>query len=397
MKKDKTFFTFLPSKSLWSSLDPLSRIFIMKFFSELRTASFFSLFLFITLGVNAQTTSPTPPIQEEDKVVKVESRLVVVPVSVTTAAGDPVPGLKATDFSIAEENRPQVIDSLGTADNVPLEIAILFDVSASAGSMFKFQQETAAKFLQEVLRPEDRATIFTIGVKPILVQERETAERSQVGIRSITPTVQQTAFYDSVRAAAEHLGKNAPKGRRKVIVVISDGEDTNSDGVLRAIWDAEKKIASNVQGEELRTLRVRARDTAAVREKVRVLKALQDADTVFYSINPGGSSLQLNKISQFGQENMQKFADDTGGTAYLPKFLPVDTKDELANTSNMRKNTATLETIFKQLANELRAQYLIQYYSDSEFPNEKYVRLSLGLKNPANYRVRARQGYYVKN
>jgi hypothetical protein len=63
----------------------------------------------------------------------------------------------------------------------------------------------------------------------------------------------------------------------------------------------------------------------------------------------------------------------------------------------MRKNTATLETIFKQLANELRAQYLIQYYSDSEFPNNKYVRLSLGLKNPANYRVRARQGYYVKN
>jgi VWFA-related protein len=369
----------------------------MKFFSELRIASFFSLLLFITFSVDAQTTSPTPPIQEEDQVVKVESRLVVVPVSVTNAAGDPVLGLKATDFRISEENRPQTIDSLGNADNVPLEIAILFDVSASADSMFKFQQETAAKFLQEVLRAEDRATIFTVGEKPVLVQERETAERSQIGIRSITPKKEQTAFYDSVRVAAEHLGKNAPKGRRKVIVVISDGEDTNSDGVLKAIWDAEKKIAANVQGQELRTLRVRARDTAAAREQVRVLKALQDADTVFYSINPGGSSLQLNKISQFGQENMQKFADDTGGTAYLPKFQPIDTKDELANTSNVRKNTATLEGIFKQLANELRAQYLIQYYSDSEFPNQKYVKLSLGLTNPANHRVRARQGYYVKD
>ena len=369
----------------------------MKFFSDLRIPSFFSLLLFLTFTVDAQTTSPTPPIQEEEQVVKVESRLVVVPVSVTNAAGDPVLGLKATDFHIAEENKPQTIDSLGNADSVPLEIAVLFDVSASAGSMFKFQQETAAKFLQEVLRPEDRATIFTVGIKPALVQERDTAERSQVAIKSIVPTAQQTAFYDSVRFAAEHLQKNAPKGRRKVIVVISDGEDTNSDGVLKAIWDAETKIASNVQGEELRTLRVRARDTAKVREQVRVLKSLQDADTVFYSINPGGSSLQLNKMAQFGQENLQKFADDTGGTAYLPKFLPVDTKDELANTSNMRKNTATLETIFKQLANELRAQYLIQYYSDSEFPNNKYVRLSLGLKNPANYRVRARQGYYVKN
>jgi len=369
----------------------------MKSFSELRIASLFSLLLFITFTVDAQTTSPTPPIQEEDQVVKVESRLVVVPVSVTNAAGDPVLGLKATDFHVSEENRPQVIDSLGTADNVPLEIAILFDVSASADSMFKFQQETAAKFLQEVLRPDDRATIFTVGEKPVLVQERDTAEKSQVGIRSITPTKNLTAFYDSVRVAAEHLNQNAPKGRRKVIVVISDGEDTNSAGVIKAIMDAERKVTANIQGEELRTLRFRARDTAKANEQVRVLKSLQDADTVFYSINPGGSSLQLNKMAQFGQENLQKFADDTGGTAYLPKFQPVDTKDELANTSNMKKNTATLELIFKQLANELRAQYLVQYYSDSEFPNNKYVRLSLGLKNPANYRVRARQGYYVKN
>jgi hypothetical protein len=77
---------------------------------------------------------------------------------------------------------------------------------------------------------------------------------------------------------------------------------------LKAIWDAETKSRTKVQGEELRTLRVRARDTAKVREQVRVLKSLQDADTVFYSINPGGSSLQLNKMAQFGQENLQKFA-----------------------------------------------------------------------------------------
>ncbi|PYT01287.1 MAG: hypothetical protein DMF63_00075 [Acidobacteria bacterium] len=369
----------------------------MRFISGLRIASFLSLSIFIAVSVEAQTAKPTPPIAEEDQVVKVESRLVVVPVSVTNPAGDPVLGLKATDFHISEENKPQTIDSLANAENVPLEIAILFDVSASTDSMFKFQQATAAKFLQEVLRGDDRATIFTIGIKPVLVQARDTAEHSQTGIRSITPTKEQTAFYDSVRTAAEYLAANSPKGRRKVIVVISDGEDTNSAGILKAIWEAERKIASDVQGEELRTLRVRARDTAKVREQVRVLKSLQDADTVFYSINPGGSSISLNKMAQFGQENLQKFADDTGGTAYLPKFQPIDTKDELANSSNMRKNTATLETIFKQLANELRAQYLIQYYSDSEFPNNKYVKLSLGLKNPSNYRVRARQGYYVKN
>jgi Ca-activated chloride channel family protein len=384
----------------------------MKLFTTLRTISFFtSFFIFVTAAIS-QTPTPTPPIpEEEDTIVRVESRLVVVPVSVTDAAGEPVLGLKVEDFRLSEENRPQTIDSVGNAENVPLEIALLFDVSASTGPMFKFQQETAAKFLKEVLRSEDRATIFSVGIQPVLIQARDTAERSQAGILSIAPTKEQTAFYDSVRAAADYLAKNSPQGRRKVLVVISDGEDTNSSGVLKAIWDAERRIADNntktpgaeketidnMPREKLRDLRVKARDTAKAREQVRVLKSLQDADAVLYSINPGGTSIQLNQMALFGQENLQKFADETGGTAFLPKFLPIDTKDPLMNAGNTRRNTALLETIFRQLANELRAQYLIQYYSESDFPTNRFVKLSVDLQNPTGRRVRARQGYYVKN
>lgn len=365
-----------------------------KFIPTIIFAIFLSLNAVMAFG---QTTTPTPKIAEEDGVIKVDSRLVVVPVSVVNANGDPVLGLKAQDFTVAEENRQQVIDSVGNAENVPLEIALLFDVSASTDSMFKFQQETAAKFLKEVLRPEDRATIFTVGQKPVLIQARENAEVSAIGVRAIVPTKEQTAFYDSVRSAAEYLRRNSPTGRRKVIVIISDGEDTNSEGVIRAIWNAERKIADNVSGEKLREVRVKARDTAKVMEQVKVLKALQDADTVLYAINPAGSSFQLNKMSMFGQENMQRFADETGGTAFLPKFMPVDTPDYLQNSNNMRKNTELLERIFRQLANELRAQYLVQYYSESEFPENKYVKLSVNLQNKSGLRVRARQGYYVKN
>lgn len=345
----------------------------------------------------AQTATPTPPIKEEDQVIKVSSRLVVVPVSVTDPNGEPVLGLKAENFRITEESKPQTIDNVGNAENVPLEIVLLFDISASSDAMFKFQQETAAKFLQEVLRSEDRATIFTVGQRATLIQARETAERSAAAIKSITPTKEQTAFYDSVRAAANYLEKNSPEGRRRVILIISDGEDTNSDGVLKAIWEAERKIADSVQGQQLREIRVRARDTAKVVEQVKVLKALQNADSVLYAINPGGNSIQLNKMAVFGQENMQKFADDTGGTAFLPKFQPVETKDTMQNSVNIRKNTETLERIFRQIANELRAQYLVQYYSESEFPLNKYVKLDVGLQAPGSLKVRARQGYYVKN
>lgn len=369
----------------------------MKFLNAVSVA-----FLLAVLGCGystavSQTTSATPPPTKEDEVIKVNSRLVVVPVSVTNANGEPVLGLKAENFRIKEEGRIQTIDTVGNAENVPLEIALLFDVSASTDAMFKYEQETAAKFLQDVMRAEDRATIFTVGEKGTMVQGRETAERSIAAIRAVTPTRQQTAFYDSVRTAAEYLQRNTPDGRRKVLLLISDGEDTNSAGILKAIWEAERKVTSNVQGEELKQLRVRARDTAKVVEQVKVLKALQNADTVLYSINPGGASVQLNKMSMFGQENMQKFADETGGTAFLPVFQPIETADAMQNSANLRKNTETLEKIFRQIANELRAQYLIQYYSEAEFAPGRFVKLDVDLASPNGLKIRARQGYYPKN
>lgn len=351
--------------------------------------------------VNAQVpkATPTPKIAEEDQVVKVDSRLVVVPVSVTDPSGQPVTGLKLADFKIAEEGKVQTLDSVGAADKVPLEIVLLFDVSASTDAMFKFEQDTAAQFLKDVMRSEDRAAVFTVGASPIMVQPRDTAENSARAVISIKPTKEFTAFYDSVGAAAEYLRKNAPLGTRRVVVVISDGEDTNSTRIANAIQDGYKKVGSKINTldtKALYELTVSSRNEAAVKERARVLKGLQNADTVFYSINPAGSSYQLNKMSMFGQENMQQFADQTGGTAFLPKFLPIDTKDDLMNISNTKKNSATLETIFRQLANELRAQYLVQYYSESEFPLNKYVKLDVGLTNRAGLRVRARQGYFVK-
>jgi VWFA-related protein len=346
----------------------------------------------------AQTAKPTPPPQD-DEVIKVDSRLVVVPVSVLDSAGQPVLGLKAQDFRIAEEGKQQVIEQVGDAEKVPLEIALLFDISASTDPMFKFEQETAAKFLQEVMRPGDHATVFTIGERPVLVKARDTAENAAQAIKGIIPTKQFTAFYDAVAAASEFLRK-APPGTRRVVVVISDGEDTNSVRIAKAIQDGYSNLGKKIDTMDSKTLyqmTVANRNQASINERNRVLQTLQNADTVFYSINPAGSSYQLNKISMFGQENMQKFAVETGGTAFLPRFAPTDLKDKMQNFTNTKKNTIVLENIFRRLANELRAQYLVQYYSEAEFPNNKYVKLDVGLQNQSGYLLRARQGYFSKN
>lgn len=371
-----------------------------------QAAFLFVLILAFAFSAAAQTVKPTPPQKtnnqkaDEEEVIKVDSRLVVVPVSVLDENGQPVLGLKKEDFRISEENKNQQIEQVSDAEKVPLEIVLLFDVSASTDAMFKFEQETAAKFLQEVMRPEDRATIFTIGSSPLLVQARDAADKSAIAIKSIQPTKSFTAFYDSVAAAAEYLQKNAPQGRRKVIVVISDGEDTNSERIRRAIQNGYNKLGSKIDtldSKSLYQLTVANRNQASLVEQNRVLQNLQNTDAVFYSINPGGNSYQLNKGSVFGQSNLQKFAEETGGTAFLPKFQPVELKDNFQNTQNTRLNEEILTKIFRQLANELRAQYLVQYYSEADFPNNKYVKLDVGLTNPNKLRVRARQGYFVKN
>ena len=378
--------------------------FIEVYIVKQRLSIVLAIITFISTALFAQTPTPTPkptatPADDGD-VIKVESRLVVVPVSVTDSLGQPVLGLKANDFRVLEENKRQEIAQVSDAEKVPLEIALLFDISASTDSMFQFELETASQFLKEVMRPDDRATIFTIGERPIMVQARSSSETSQISIKNIRSTKEFTAFYDSINAAGNYLGKSAPQGTRKVIIAISDGEDTNSEGVRRgfsAVYNSLGRRIDTISGKELRELLASKREEIRIKEQINSLKILQNADTVFYSINPAGSSYQLNQISMFGQSNLQKFAEETGGTAFLPKFAQIDTKDKLQNSFNARRNQEILSKIFRQLANELQAQYLVQYYSESDFPMNKYVQLNVNLTAPTNRRVRARQGYFVKN
>ena len=367
------------------------------------------LFIFVLISSFAfsniaQTSQPKPTptpktnnqVEDDGEIIKVNSRLVIVPVSVLNSSGQAVLGLKAQDFRVLEENKIQEIAQVSDAEKVPLEIALLFDISASTDSMFEFEQNTAARFLQSVMRPEDRATIFTVGEKPVIVQARGTADNSAIAIKSIKPTKQFTAFYDTVRAAADYLQKNAGQGRRKVILVISDGEDTNSEGIRLGFSSLYNSLGRDINKLTTKMLEDK-RNEIKGREQAKVLKSLQNADAVFYAINPAGSSYKLNKISIFGQSNLDKFANETGGAAFLPKFLPINTKDQMQNSSNTKRNTETLQKIFQQLTNELQAQYLVQYYSEGDFPANKYIKLNVGLQNQQNYRIRARQGYFVKN
>lgn len=349
--------------------------------------------------VLAQTPKPTVTPDDDGDVIRVESRLVVVPVSVTDVAGQPILGLKTQDFRVLEESKSQEVAQVSNAEKVPLEIALLIDVSSSLNPLFKFQQETAAKFLQEVMRGEDRAAIFLIGEKPVLAQPRDTAQKTAATILNLTiPRRSSTAFYDTVSAATAYLKKNSPQNSRRVILVLSDGEDNFSVAVRNAEVRNYRNIDLNKLDEkELNRIAART-DQAHKGAQAVVSKQLQDADAVFYAVNPAGVSIKFNKISSRAQNAMQGFSDQTGGTAFLPRFQSTSLKDTLQNSYNVKYNQEALTTIFRRLANELQAQYLVQYYSEGDFPANKFVKLVVNLQNQTRpLRVRSRQGYFVKN
>ncbi len=314
-----------------------------------------------TRRVTTPTTTPeqSNPVQGQDKQkpvkptektteaetepIRIKSNLVAVPVSVTDANGQPVRNLTAQDFQVEEDGQIQQLQTLGEPGKTPIELALLFDVSRSVRNRFDFEREAANRFLKEVLKQGDAVSVFAIGKFPKLAIERtDNVQRAIEGTASIEPTDESTAFFDTVVRATRHLDDSANPGSRRVLVVISDGEDTNS----------ERFRLGDAQRELLRS------------------------DILLYAINPSGPSIRLNKISVKGHDGMVKLANETGGLAFLP--------DKLED----------LNQVFSQIANELQAQYLLGYYSSNEKYDGQFRRISVKIQKKPEIRIRARQGYY---
>ena len=328
---------------------------------------------------------PKPTPTPEYEVVRISSNLVVVPVSVTDMQGQPALGLKQSEFHIEEDGRAQEITQLGDPEQVPLDIAILIDVSSSVSERFSFEEVAATKFLKQVLRATDSATVYAIDRAPRMEQSRTTAEIAAAKLLTIKAATgpSPTAFYDTVIDAARYLSKNTPEQHRRVIVAITDGEDNFSNQVRDSAIAAYRATESEDDSSPAARKRIRDASEAALlvghrKAQAEMQREVQSANAVFYSINPSGNALKLNVISTRAQNAMQQLADATGGTGFVPE------------------RTEDLEAVFKRIASELRAQYLLQYYSNNESAARAFRRIAVTTPAHAQVHVRAREGYFPK-
>ena len=298
-------------------------------------------------GQSSSQAKPAPasPAQEQqDEAIRFGARLVLVPVSASDASGQPVKDLKVEDIVIEEEGRPQQVVALGEPGKTPVEICLLFDVSGSVLGQFAFEQRAAVQFIREVLKPSDAISLFSIGITPKMVKARTASgEDAIAGLMSIVPSKEPTALFDSIVEAANYIDKTAAPDSRRVLVIISDGEENFS----------QSSTLSDV------------------------LRELQKKDCLFYSINPSGGGIRLNNISIKGQGFMESMASQTGGRAF--------------NLARVEE----LESVFRQIAEELQAQYLFGYYSTDDRRDGGFRRITVRAPKRTDLRIRARQGYYM--
>jgi Ca-activated chloride channel homolog len=297
----------------------------------------------ISLQVFAAGAEDAQSVLSSQSVIRVNANMVTVPVSVTDAQGHTVGDLKPEDFHVQEDGQSESIERMAKAGESPLQMALLFDLSGSLNSRFEFEQHAAIGFLEKVWKPGDAINIIAFNEKPqISLKNCKSLDEALKALQTLHPSESATAFYDSIIAGAHVLHQFAVPETRQSLIVLSDGEDNQSDS--------------------------KAADA---------LLEIRQSDAIFYSINPGGPSIRLNVISMKGQEGMAAFAHETGGAAFISDAGP------------------DLEQIFGMIATELRAQYLLSYYSSNTQWDGKFHRISVSIPSRPDLHVRARQGYFA--
>lgn len=295
------------------------------------------------------TPSPTPPVDQDEKPITTFIRRVRLPITVVDKKGQFVPGLTQRDFIVLEDKVQQQIetfsDDLGEA--LPLYVAVLMDTSPSTAGKLKFEQESAMNFIQTVVRPRrDRVLFATFDHEVNLRQDfTDKLDLLDKAVFNVKKTGNQTALFDAVWQFCNEKMRSAP-GRR-VLVVITDGEDTYSRADLRDAIDIAQRTETTV---------------FAISTKAG-----------FTSTVPG---VEAGQIKDRKDRDLVTLSEETGGMAFF-------TGDMLS-----------LERSFTKISKELRAQYLVTYKPINDRYDGNFRRIEVKLATGKDgLKIRTKHGY----
>ncbi len=272
------------------------------------------------------------------RTIRSEVSIVNIHFNALDKKGIPVNGLKAEDFQIFENGEPQEIEffsETAKSEEVILTIALIIDTSGSVKDKLRYEIETAAEFFREILRPEkDLALIIQFDSEVNLVQDFTQNQNDLLDALNTIRAGGNTSLYDAIYLTAEE--KLREEAGRKVMVVISDGEDTSS---------------------------LVSRDEA--------VEAAQKSDALIYGIGVRGRG------SQGGFGDLKKFTEQTGGAFFSPR---ADFKE--------------IQEAFRKIGSAIRGQYSLAYVPTDKRKDGTFRKIEIRCKK-RDVQIRARRGYYA--
>lgn len=267
------------------------------------------LSLFALLFVSAFTVAA----QDDDDVVRVNTDLVVLNLTVTDKAGQYVKALKRADFKVYEDGvevPPNQIVSFSVQE-APYAAVVLLDSSGSMEARFSLARSAAIRFL-DGLRPEDVAAVYRFDSKVERVQEFS-------GGRDLAPMAYairakgMTTLNDAIVEAANTLATRAEQ--RKAIVILSDGMDTYSKATSEKAVESALAVGASIFAVDMSQADIAG---SAKQQAAASLKSFADKTGGRFVSTPGGPALR---------DAFTGIADELGHQ-YTLAFRPTNTKHD---------------------------------------------------------------------
>ncbi len=319
----------------------------------------------------------------EGDVLKVETSLVTVPVSVLDRQGRFISNLKQDDFHIFENGVEQTIAYFEPAEK-PFTVALLLDTSASTHFHLDDIREAAIAFAKQ-LRPQDRVLIVSFNDEVLLLTEATNdLKLVETVIEENAYTGSSTRLYDAVDLTIrERLNKI--KGR-KAIVLFTDGVDTSSqeatyhstlsevdelDALIYPIQYDTSDYMNAMQGNGTVTVTTTSRGLFGIGTSTQTYSVPMNNGNNGMA-PPGATKADYDRADRY----LHALADKTGGRLY------------------QANDTKQLADAFSRIAEELRRQYSLGYYPKTESAESADGRRQIKVKvKQANLAVKARDSY----
>lgn len=266
---------------------------------------------------------------QDDDVVRVNTELVVLNLTVTDKSGQYVKGLKAADFKVYEDGvevKPELIASFSLQES-PYAAVVLLDSSGSMEARFTLARSAAIRFL-DALREEDVAAVYRFDSKVERVQEFSTG-RDLAPMAYAIRAKGMTTLNDAIVEAARTLA-DRPENR-KAIVVLSDGMDTFSKATSDKAVETALAVGASIYAVDMSPLQV---GSSAGRQGAPQLKSFAEKTGGRFIATPGGQAMR---------DAFASIADELG-KQYTIAYRPLNQKrDGKWRTLEVKLNRDDLE------------------------------------------------------